>query len=315
MATYLAHHGILGQKWGKRNGPPYPLEPSDHSAAEKKADYTKSLSKDSQNNASTQHHGLKLSEKQKKALVIGAAVVGTALVAYGGYTIYKNVGVKNLADTGKEAVKDILGIDLIPPGKSAVTKDFVEACDTLTGINPTKGKSNCVSCATATALKLLGVDNVTAKPDLPKVNGEPVGYDLNGLLKAFKGAELVNPFELREPNGRKDAYERTIKMLLDQGDGATGILQTYKMKKISGSMRPGGHEIAYRVAGNKVQFFESQTSVFSYELKRDINGYTDPWEQIFSYAIPDSIRFCRLDNIVKSGNIDLDILKDFVNFI
>lgn len=34
---YLAHHGILGQKWGKRNGPPYPLGPGDYSAAEKKA--------------------------------------------------------------------------------------------------------------------------------------------------------------------------------------------------------------------------------------------------------------------------------------
>ena len=37
MAVYLAHHGILGQKWGKRNGPPYPLDAEDHSAAEKKA--------------------------------------------------------------------------------------------------------------------------------------------------------------------------------------------------------------------------------------------------------------------------------------
>lgn len=39
----LAHHGILGQKWGKRNGPPYPLNPEDHSKAERKAGWRKSL--------------------------------------------------------------------------------------------------------------------------------------------------------------------------------------------------------------------------------------------------------------------------------
>lgn len=35
--TTLSHHGILNQKWGVRNGPPYPLSPGAHSAAEKRS--------------------------------------------------------------------------------------------------------------------------------------------------------------------------------------------------------------------------------------------------------------------------------------
>lgn len=39
----LYHHGILGQKWGHRNGPPYPLGDKDHSPREEKAGWRKSL--------------------------------------------------------------------------------------------------------------------------------------------------------------------------------------------------------------------------------------------------------------------------------
>lgn len=35
-SEYLQHHGILGMRWGKRNGPPYPLGPSQMSGKERR---------------------------------------------------------------------------------------------------------------------------------------------------------------------------------------------------------------------------------------------------------------------------------------
>lgn len=36
VSPYLEHHGIEGQKWGVRNGPPYPLDEDNKSKVEKK---------------------------------------------------------------------------------------------------------------------------------------------------------------------------------------------------------------------------------------------------------------------------------------
>lgn len=43
LKNVLSHHGILGMKWGNKNGPPYPLGVGDHSASEKKEGWRKSL--------------------------------------------------------------------------------------------------------------------------------------------------------------------------------------------------------------------------------------------------------------------------------
>ena len=39
----LWHHGILGQKWGDQNGPPYPLDSGEHSSKEKSRGWKESL--------------------------------------------------------------------------------------------------------------------------------------------------------------------------------------------------------------------------------------------------------------------------------
>ena len=73
--NYLEHHGIKGQKWGVRR---FQNKDGTRTAAGKAR-------------AQEEDTGKKgLTDKQKTALKIGAAVVGTAIVAYGGYKLATN---------------------------------------------------------------------------------------------------------------------------------------------------------------------------------------------------------------------------------
>lgn len=105
---YLAHHGILGMKWGVKNGPPYPLGSSAHSSSEKKAGWRKSLrlgskTKVHRSSIRNDHHksqqnyekelidpsAFSLSHQQKQQLIkvaVGtAAVIGVGAAIYFGY--------------------------------------------------------------------------------------------------------------------------------------------------------------------------------------------------------------------------------------
>lgn len=60
----IKHHGILGQRWGKKNGPPYPLGADDHSALERKLKKSRSSSN---NNKKPKKASQRKQEDQRKS--------------------------------------------------------------------------------------------------------------------------------------------------------------------------------------------------------------------------------------------------------
>lgn len=77
----LYHHGILGQKWGKRNGPPYPL---DSGSSKPTTDYAKRLKKEKKlpRNAISQNlNDWGKSAKTNVLYISGASGTGKSTVA------------------------------------------------------------------------------------------------------------------------------------------------------------------------------------------------------------------------------------------
>lgn len=78
QANELYHHGVKGQKWGKKNGPPYPLDESEYSAEEKFL-------------------------SRKKKIAVAGGIIGAATIAAGIYFVSKHRMTKmdNVIKAGK----------------------------------------------------------------------------------------------------------------------------------------------------------------------------------------------------------------------
>ena len=182
----LYHHGIFGQKWGKRNGPPYPLKASAHSASEKKAGWRKSLNNTSDvdtkakrsytSDIKNKRTGL-TSEQKKKLIKAGAAVAVAGLAAYGGYQLYKNGAFDSVISHGHKAADKFLAGSVdeianssIKSGFSEEAKNYIDSIsDSLEKANPFKYDPNepntCVPSELAGFLRdnVPGYENAVAK--------------------------------------------------------------------------------------------------------------------------------------------------------
>ena len=264
----LYHHGIKGQEWGVRNGPPYPLDDGNHSAKEKKSKWKTSL------------NSLKLSltDEQKKYVLLGAAAIGTMYLDYkteiigttlnatssfiegdiesaSGKIFYNLVKVaegdanpdisRNLqsqingrSKTGSLDPKTGLYIKNSP---SSIEDDCKKVNPDFSFYNPDTSE-NCGLCSVAYDMRRRGYD-VTA------------GFSHTGTLpqdfrEMYKGVRTRHLYGDRVvANNRMaggmtaDAAKRVIKRL-NTGKNTRGLLS------VGWSYSRGGHAMAYEVLGN-----------------------------------------------------------------
>jgi len=154
--NYLAHHGILGQKWGKRNGPPYPLKSGAHTNAEKtgRGESVASGILDTAGNKSVA--GLYVDPNVAVAVaqvVAYAALIGTVAIVQ---RVQYKKEVKNNTSDESNIQKKIHGKHSPEEDLKAVNPDFADTTDM-------GARVNCTMCSTAYELRRRGYDVVAQK--------------------------------------------------------------------------------------------------------------------------------------------------------
>lgn len=241
MVRYISHHGIKGQKWGVKNGPPYPLDISDHSYREKKMKWEESL--DKKNEASKKKSKMHYSdspkfkiikkkdikpikkygelltrkvsginwndEKVKKIVTIGVV----AVAAYAGYKYLKN---SNFTKTTDENLYNRIKDSLVKNPNSLFDKDLWNESLTMDEQNAVQSYTGSSYASINKALR--DIDN--AKLDhvlLDKINDITSAIDKSELEKevtTFRAVSFDAANDKMFPNisllDGKDAKEKLI---------------------------------------------------------------------------------------------------------
>lgn len=230
----LMHHGIKGQKWGVRNGPPYPLDGStkSHKSSNKST-------KNSQNKV--KYHGLALN---KEALVYDAIVISVSAISAAIGLCASMHASKKKKEIDKEIenntnVDKKTGLKL----KQNECSEIEDMRKVNPGYDPKKSNTttNCGLCSVVYEMRRRGYD-VTAKQKRSTIE-----YDQFSKIFNSKDEKLIT-------NVKKVSKDqaRNIISNLQNRENQRGIMlmqwSTYS-----------GHALNYEVKNNKVIIRDSQT--------------------------------------------------------
>ena len=267
----LYHHGILGQQWGHRNGPPYPLSASDHSISEKKAGYQKSINATS-NEISSTNKDIGNTERRAKIVmnlllspIFPMRAVSAILDIGEEIRELANNNVRKKADTDRMTAPTDkkTGLKLQEPPKT--DKENLKRVNINYYSDPVGCRQNCTNCTMAMELRLRGYE-VEAQPKATGRDGKEFAKQLFPKSKNKECLMFPDPEKHRdefkeymrkqEPKAtlglNREVANKTMSALKSEPPNSRGqLLVMWGMS--------GGHSVMYRVdANNKVSIWDAQ---------------------------------------------------------
>ena len=273
----LYHHGIKGQRWGVRR-----FQNKDGSLTPRGRKRYSDDSGDKKKDTEDEKKGL--TDKQKKAIIAGAAVVGTGLAIYGGYKIsqvYKGANSPIDPETGFRLLKndaDKGDLFQINPGRIRFLNKSVKNVEIIDG-----SSTNCMLCTTAYELRQRGFD---VHAGLEKTGNGYMPQDLfPNLFSNFKETTKLSP---------GNSMSKIEDFIKKEGHGSRGNIVVWW------EGFGGGHSMIWENVDGKAVFKDGQTG----------EVYKDFASTILSHASSfKPIEMLRTDNLT----LNTSEIKQFVN--
>lgn len=237
QSNELSHHGISGQRWGVRNGPPYPLDQKTHNQV---------VSDKNKNN----EQGL------IPELMIGASIIWSIDSAINGpiTRLIKRVKQNKKTQKSKELNDAVIGDiaehkdyskEIMPKtitGDHSINEDMAAVNPYYAGASVPGTTNNCALCSFTYDLRRRGYD-VTAKPSIEG------NYDDVLMNDLYEGAHV-------DVLRGRDWYEVYEKAAQKYPEGARGVVGAY-------GVFGGGHAMSWEIHDGKLEIIDAQRNVRS----------------------------------------------------